>query len=232
MTTQSLAIRAAPIDRSQVRSYVQQRRVRSEPLAGPRDQPVERRRGAERPLSAAQAPRPLGGELVLPTREPKVVLQETDSPADRLDRRRVDDISGPRTGGPPRRSRTPACPDRLRPSPRVRPAGRREGAPSGGRLVPSGPVRIQQRPTSLTGGLTDGSTCTTATTQSLNRFLATSMTGNGRIFPSVRKPPSVVSSGSSMADPAPRPSSSKTDEQQPGFLVPGEVVWRTRRSPP
>ena len=65
-----------------------------------------------------------------------------------------------------------------------------------------GPMRIQQRPSTFTGGLSEGSTWTTATSQSRRRFFATSMNGKGRIFPSVRSPP-IVFSKSSMATRAP-----------------------------
>ena len=87
-----------------------------------------------------------------------------------------------------------------------------------------GPMRIQQRPSTFIGGLSEGFTWTTAASQSPRRFLATSMNGNGRIFPSVRNPPSVFSNSSSMVKPAQRPSSSSPMKRSPGSPFPGRSL--------
>ena len=84
-------------------------------------------------------------------------------------------------------------------------------------------MRIQQRPSTFIGGLSEGSTWTTATSQSRRRFFATSMNGKGRIFPSVRSPDclqQVIVDGRAGTSPVVL----QSDEEKPGFPVPGEVV--------
>lgn len=57
-------------------------------------QPRERRRDAKRPLVPVQTLRPLRGELVFPSGEPKISQQQADLLVDPLNLRTLDDIPG------------------------------------------------------------------------------------------------------------------------------------------
>ena len=87
-----------------------------------------------------------------------------------------------------------------------------------------GPVRIQMRPSYLTGGISEGSTVTTAISAPLRWRFSTFKTGIGNILPSLRMSASCKSRSSVIGKPEGVPSSLAPIKRMPGSLWLGKSL--------